>query len=507
MKKVVLQIDSAGERREVTLKDEISIGRTDSADIVLPDSGLSRVNTTFFREDDEVFVVDENSTNGTFLNGEQLSGSPREIKDRDEITAGNETLIFVEIYAEKTVTTAPPADKKTPAPKKAKKAAKTTAQQSQLPMIPIVAGLSVFMVAFVALVGFLIYSLVDDSDPNKGKPTAQINSALLIPIRVIDPLGGEVPEEIEELAKMLDADIEDEVKDTDSLVEIKAESTGTTNIDNGLKLDVPIAFLEQQKAKFMGPRPEPTGTDPPGQQIPSEIAGGGGVPKQTAKLTEMKNSGYRQPFDFSDLAQKRLNGELLELPVAAESFFLDVGGSASDGEFEGFDFSLYKNSLRDCYFPITPGSPKHAPLAKLAADFKLDLNNPRDRKQLRMRLLRMFHPKALPILKELADAFYNQFKIPLRVTSLTRSMDYQISLNKGNANSFKVRGPGSLPPHTSGCAFDLSRKQMTAKEQNFLMDKLAEMERRGVLDGLREGGANACFHVFIYHDGQKPKGF
>lgn len=48
---------------------------------------------------------------------------------------------------------------------------------------------------------------------------------------------------------------------------------------------------------------------------------------------------------------------------------------------------------------------------------------------------------------------------------------------------------------------------MTAKEQNFVMAKLAEMEKRGLLDGLREGGANACFHVFIYHDGIKPKGF
>ena len=48
MKKVVLQIDSAGEHHDVTLKDEISIGRTDLANIVLPDSGLSRVNTTFF---------------------------------------------------------------------------------------------------------------------------------------------------------------------------------------------------------------------------------------------------------------------------------------------------------------------------------------------------------------------------------------------------------------------------------------------------------------------------
>jgi hypothetical protein len=86
-------------------------------------------------------------------------------------------------------------------------------------------------------------------------------------------------------------------------------------------------------------------------------------------------------------------------------------------------------------------------------------------------------------------------------------MEYQISLNKFNPNSFKVRGPGSLPPHTSGCAFDLSRKFMSAEEQNFMSNMLADMEKdERILDGLREGNVNACFHVFIYDDGQPPAG-
>ena len=96
------------------------------------------------------------------------------------------------------------------------------------------------------------------------------------------------------------------------------------------------------------------------------------------------------------------------------------------------------------------------------------------------------------------------FKVPLRVTSLLRSMDYQISLNKTNANSFKVSGKGSLPPHTSGCAFDISRKNLTRDEQNWMMKKLAELEGNRKLDSLREGNANACFHSFIYPDGIEP---
>jgi hypothetical protein len=37
------------------------------------------------------------------------------------------------------------------------------------------------------------------------------------------------------------------------------------------------------------------------------------------------------------------------------------------------------------------------------------------------------------------------------------------------------------------------------------MAKLAEMENRGVLDALIEYGTNACFHVFIYADGNPPR--
>jgi hypothetical protein len=46
---------------------------------------------------------------------------------------------------------------------------------------------------------------------------------------------------------------------------------------------------------------------------------------------------------------------------------------------------------------------------------------------------------------------------------------------------------------------------MPAEEQNFVMQKLAEMERAGKLDALIEYGVNACLHVFIYNDGIPPR--
>jgi hypothetical protein len=206
----------------------------------------------------------------------------------------------------------------------------------------------------------------------------------------------------------------------------------------------------------------------------------------------MQSKGYKIPQDFADLAEKRIAGTLVELPMATEDYVLDVGGSSTGEVFTDFNYPRSQ--------PIAPGSPDSNILFQLASNFdgqKYSLDNPTDRRQMKIRMLRMFHPSAKPILEKLAKDYREKFGYPLRVTSLSRSMEYQISLNKGNPNSYVVRGAGSLPPHTSGCTFDLSRKFMTADEQNFLMLQLAEMEKQGVVDALREGNVNACFHVFI----------
>ena len=136
---------------------------------------------------------------------------------------------------------------------------------------------------------------------------------------------------------------------------------------------------------------------------------------------------------------------------------------------------------------------------------KYDINKASERREMKIRLLRMVHPKAQKVLEEIAVAYHKKFNLPLRITSMTRSMDYQIALNSTDATSFVVRGKGALPPHTSGYAIDFSRNNLTANEQNFLTELLTEMEKAGRIDALREGGSAPVFHVFIYGDGNPPK--
>ncbi len=274
----------------------------------------------------------------------------------------------------------------------------------------------------------------------------------------------------------------------------------TAQTKTGQTKNAAVEFWTKQRDKAFEKRTAPTGIAPKGLVVPQELKADG-VAKQKTKLSEMVAAGYEQPLDFPDLAAKFLNGDLVELPVATESYFLDVGGSATEDEFSSFSFE-------DGTVILKPEAPKYLTLKKLADDFAgttYDLNNPKDRRQMRIRLLRLVNPPTKALLEEIADAYQQKFKRPLRLTSMTRSMEYQLMLNNTNPETFRVTGKGSLPPHTSGGAFDIARKHLTAEEQNFILAKLAETERLGKTDSTIEYGVNACFHVFVYADGKPPK--
>jgi pSer/pThr/pTyr-binding forkhead associated (FHA) protein len=496
MTRVVLHIENSYERRDHVLDDEVTIGRTGEASLVVSDTGLSRRNTTIFRDGDGVFVVDEDSLNGTFLNGAKVVGAASELRDGDELRLGSDTRIVIEIgESSREPLTSVAAPSSRPNVAAAVPPAPTTRQVNKPPWIPIAAGLMTLVIVVFAVAAYLIATrLGTGSGGPAARPTPRIMASSAIPVRVIDPLGGEDEDDLDDLIASWEVP-EDEIK-AENVADISVGPGDTGDAD----LNVTAAFLAERQRKALEARNGETGIRPAGLEVPRELFGDG-VIKQKAKLRQMNSSGYRQPMDFAELAEKRIQKQLIEMPMATRSFYLDVGGSASDSPFSSFTFQAGVAE-------ISPGTPKFQLLSQLAANFsgrKYDLGNPGDRKQMRMRLLRMFNQRAKPILQELADAYFQRFGRPLRVTSLTRSMDYQIMLNANNPNSFKVRGEGSLPPHTSGCAFDLARKHMTADEQNFVMRKLAEMEQANKLDALIEYGVNACFHVFIYDDGIPPR--
>ncbi|MEJ7698397.1 MAG: FHA domain-containing protein [Pyrinomonadaceae bacterium] len=172
-------------RKTVSLAEEISVGRTNLAQVVLPDTGLSRLNTIFFRDDDTVFVVDENSLNGTFLNGEKVPNEPKRLFDGDEIRIGSSTRIRVEIVESRASEVERPKPK-VQSPSEVQSSKFENPQSEKPPLVLIIAVSSAFLIVFLAVIGYLIASLYENNSANskenplrKSSLPPQFRSALL----------------------------------------------------------------------------------------------------------------------------------------------------------------------------------------------------------------------------------------------------------------------------------------------------------------------------------------
>jgi len=81
---------------------------------------------------------------------------------------------------------------------------------------------------------------------------------------------------------------------------------------------------------------------------------------------------------------------------------------------------------------------------------------------------------------------------------LVRPDEYQHKLSKVNPNATRIE----TPPHSTGLAFDIMYRYMTAEEQSFLMAELARLEDDGRIEVLRENRDH--YHVFAFIDGARP---
>ena len=87
---VVLEGEDIG-RIHLLDRERTVLGRGQDCDIVLQDAGVSRRHATLFRSEGEpqecTWVEDHGSTNGTFVNGERVSGT-RRLAEHDRVRIG-----------------------------------------------------------------------------------------------------------------------------------------------------------------------------------------------------------------------------------------------------------------------------------------------------------------------------------------------------------------------------------------------------------------------------------
>ncbi len=96
---LVLEGESSRKNWELS-RDETLIGRGDDCDVVVNDRQISRHHAKIMRSADGYTLVDLDSKNGTFLNGQQLTGESRLLQDGDQIgVALSCRMVFVDADA------------------------------------------------------------------------------------------------------------------------------------------------------------------------------------------------------------------------------------------------------------------------------------------------------------------------------------------------------------------------------------------------------------------------
>lgn len=75
---------------------KITVGRTALQDIIVQNMAVSKFHSYFHFDDDQnYFLVDNNSTNGTFVNGNKIEAEKNILlKDKDEISFSDSKFIF-----------------------------------------------------------------------------------------------------------------------------------------------------------------------------------------------------------------------------------------------------------------------------------------------------------------------------------------------------------------------------------------------------------------------------
>ena len=91
-----LQVQAPGEARLVRLEADVThIGRGLSADLRLDENSVSRRHAMLIREDSGARILDDRSSNGTFVNGRRIEQA--ELSSGDVIKVGRVTLLFLDV--------------------------------------------------------------------------------------------------------------------------------------------------------------------------------------------------------------------------------------------------------------------------------------------------------------------------------------------------------------------------------------------------------------------------
>jgi len=94
--KLVFRSGTLTGKEEQIVNEEIRIGRDPSCDITIDDVQISRNHVRLFNKEDNIYLEDLNSTNGTFINGKRITRIAQ-LNNGDLISLGENNVVEISI--------------------------------------------------------------------------------------------------------------------------------------------------------------------------------------------------------------------------------------------------------------------------------------------------------------------------------------------------------------------------------------------------------------------------
>jgi hypothetical protein len=115
---------------------------------------------------------------------------------------------------------------------------------------------------------------------------------------------------------------------------------------------------------------------------------------------------------------------------------------------------------------------------------------------------RYVRPWVIPFIASLSEAYYQQFKTPLILTSAVRTVRVQRSLRHWNRNSAPAHGDVASS-HLAGLTIDLARKNMSPEENRWMENELMNnYVVLGKIIVIEESGQQWCWHICVRPEAQ-----
>ena len=109
---------------------------------------------------------------------------------------------------------------------------------------------------------------------------------------------------------------------------------------------------------------------------------------------------------------------------------------------------------------------------------------------------RYTRPWTARFLSDLSRAHYKRYHSYIKVNSAVRTVEFQRTLLRVNANAAPAEG-SLASPHLTGQTIDIAKKDLNSQEVAWMRLYLAPLQRAGKLD-VEEEFQQACFHISVY---------